>query len=74
MIHDGFVLKCVPQFQQTQVDKLCERLENPNSSRPMDDEHMLLSDRDKVALCYVPKSGCTTLKALLLLTLGKNIT
>ena len=37
------------------------------------DRQMLVSDEDRVAFCYVPKAGCTTLKTLLFLKLGKEL-
>lgn len=61
------------QIQQARVDMLCKRLKHPGSYEVLN-RQMLVSDEDKVAFCYAPKTGCTTLKTLLFLKLGKNIT
>lgn len=63
-----------PQFQQVQVERFCQAYEKWEHKIPerMAKRQMLVSDEAKTVLCYVPKTGCTTLKVLLFLTLSKR--
>ena len=62
------------QFQQSQVEKFCQAYETWEHKTPekVADRQILVSDEAKTALCYVPKTGCTTLKVLLFMTLSKK--
>jgi hypothetical protein len=56
------------------VEKFCRAYDQWKAALPegMKDRQMLVSDKTKTAVCYVPKTGCTTLKVLLFLSLGKQ--
>ena len=40
----------------------------------MSDRRMLVNDQAKTVFCFVPKSGCTSMKTVFFLALRKQVT
>jgi len=52
------------QFQQTQVDRFCERNNLGTEMSTKLERHVLVNNKSNTAFCFVPKVGCTNLKIL----------
>ena len=63
-----------PQFQKGEVDSFCAQYNYtfPTNKRTREalNRHILVHKEAHVLLCFVPKSGCTTLKVLLYVSQG----
>ena len=73
IIHTGNCpLSLLIQFQSAQVEKFCQRhgitsaLPSEQHSLQLLFHHLIYSDDREVLFCYVPKTGSSNLKAMLL--------
>ena len=64
MDHD---CKLTIQWQQTQLEDYCSHYGQTGSVHW---NHMLYEDKSKVIYCYVPKTGCTQMKTMIVLLQG----
>lgn len=68
------------KFQQRQVDKFCRKynlshtagqLPSDNSTSSTLNRHVLVNDKAQTLFCFAPKTGCTNLRIIFFLVMGK---